>query len=440
MEGDWKPGVARNYNNPSIEDLLDDKTRNKVASDLRKGLNSKELANKLKPSKPVATYKSQNYTGKATPKSLPSKDQDLVSSMASKLQKLEKTNEVQRKEIKDQTRVISNLRAEVATLKKVSNEDYFEEYKKLQDENTQLKQQVAEMEEFLSDYGLKWVGNEPQGQLDVESLMQNIPASDPMYRYNLPREIDVLVLERRIEELNILAERDASKMVSEGGIHRFKAPERITITFFKNGLVLEGFPFKPYSSNQAQSILSDILDGYFPYDLKRKFPNGVPLKLVDRTSEMFSAAKNVVNTQNEGSLGLLSKDQFLSQLPQNVIKGGNVIPVREEVGRAFREEKSGTIEVFTHVDEFLLKSKEPKDKITTLRIRTEDGKRNLIIKMWYGDKLQDLRTYIETNREKSGNYEIRSTFPAKVFEYKDNRTLEELEMTPNFALALRALD
>jgi hypothetical protein len=35
-------------------------------------------------------------------------------------------------------------------------------------------------------------------------------------------------------------------------------------------------------------VLSDILDGFFPYDLKKKFPDGVPLKPVDCTDEDYN--------------------------------------------------------------------------------------------------------------------------------------------------------
>ena len=34
-------------------------------------------------------------------------------------------------------------------------------------------------------------------------------------------------------------------------------------------------------------MLGDILDGYFPYDLKKKYPEGVPLKMVDKTTELY---------------------------------------------------------------------------------------------------------------------------------------------------------
>lgn len=34
-------------------------------------------------------------------------------------------------------------------------------------------------------------------------------------------------------------------------------------------------------------MLSDVLDGYFPFDLKKKYPEGVPLRPVDLTDEMY---------------------------------------------------------------------------------------------------------------------------------------------------------
>lgn len=42
-----------------------------------------------------------------------------------------------------------------------------------------------------------------------------------------------------------------------------------------------------------QSVLSDILDGYFPYDLKNKYPEGVPLKPVDLTEEAYTESTKV---------------------------------------------------------------------------------------------------------------------------------------------------
>ena len=41
-------------------------------------------------------------------------------------------------------------------------------------------------------------------------------------------------------------------------------------------------------------MLSDILDGYFPYDLKHKYPEGVPLKPVDMTDDNYTEAMKVI--------------------------------------------------------------------------------------------------------------------------------------------------
>jgi hypothetical protein len=38
---------------------------------------------------------------------------------------------------------------------------------------------------------------------------------------------------------------------------------------------------------KAQALLTDLMDGFFPYDLKDEYPDGVPLKVVDRTAEKF---------------------------------------------------------------------------------------------------------------------------------------------------------
>jgi UBX domain-containing protein 11 len=58
-------------------------------------------------------------------------------------------------------------------------------------------------------------------------------------------------------------------------MHEFKKLDPIQIFFFKNGIIVAGDKFAPYYSKEAQNVLSDILDGYFPYDLKKKYPEGV---------------------------------------------------------------------------------------------------------------------------------------------------------------------
>ncbi len=38
--------------------------------------------------------------------------------------------------------------------------------------------------------------------------------------------------------------------------------------------------------------MADILEGYFPYQLKRVYPGGTLLKVVDKTDEAYTAEKS----------------------------------------------------------------------------------------------------------------------------------------------------
>ena len=160
----------------------------------------------------------------------------------------------------------------------------------------------------------------------------------------LPKEIDTEVLTKRIEELNFIAEKQKIVKGKEG-MHQFQKVQEVLIFFFKNGLIIKGHPYYAYNSKEAQSVLSDILDGYFPFDLKKKYPDGVPLKPVDCTDEDYNSetTKNNPKFKAFGDLekdagpGGLSKEEFLSQFPKNVIKNGNIIPIREELEKRFRD-------------------------------------------------------------------------------------------------------
>ena len=298
------------------------------------------------------------------------------------------------------------------------------------------------MKKFLHKYGVKWVGNKPEGELDTRALDQDLSGSDPRYRYNLPHEIDIRVLARRVQELNIIAEQDAGRWVAQGNMRQFKALDSVPIFFFQNGLVLKGFPFRPYSSHEAQSLLSDLLDGFFPYDLKKKYPDGVPLSVVDKTNEPFRPQDSNIRSVEDRDLGFLSKEQFLGQLPDSVIKDGKVIPIKEDIARILgaetKPQQEGSVEIRTHVDDRLA-SGESDLRFTSLRIKTETGKKTLMVKLLYTDNIETLKRLLEPHSETHGRFEIRSTFPAKVFDVRDPSSLESLGLVPNYALALRGI-
>ena len=59
---------------------------------------------------------------------------------------------------------------------------------------------------------------------------------------------------------------------------------------FRDGFQLRGGPLRSYQQSSNRSFVKDLLDGYFPFELKREFPEGVPFKLVDQTHVAFDSA------------------------------------------------------------------------------------------------------------------------------------------------------
>jgi len=208
------------------------------------------------------------------------KDSDLLTSMAARLSQLEKLNQSLRLEVKEKGLTINTLKLENEKLRLASDTNNVKEVSEIIQERDKYRKQAQEMEKFLSDYGLKWIGEDSsgkgkhEGQFNSKAINKELDHKAPAYRSNLPSEIDTEVLTRRIEELNFIAEKE--KIVTNAyGMKEFKPLDPVQIFFFKNGIIIKGYNFQPYYSKEAQSILSDILDGYFPYDLKKRYPEGV---------------------------------------------------------------------------------------------------------------------------------------------------------------------
>lgn len=109
----------------------------------------------------------------------------------------------------------------------------------------------------------------------------------PKYNYRLPSEIDIRTVATRIDELNIGMHKDGASSTEvykdKDGIHKIRKAEPLPIGFFADGIAIKSYPFFSYKSKESLQVLADILDGYFPYILKAKYPNGVFMKVIDKT-------------------------------------------------------------------------------------------------------------------------------------------------------------
>lgn len=149
------------------------------------------------------------------------------------------------------------------------------------------------------------------------------------------------VLLTRVEELNQLAGDGCGQLVPGQGAggHAvvLHTPDPVRLVVFKDGLQLHRLPGKPYGDPLTDIILRDVLDGYFPSPLRTEFPEGVPIKVIDRSRDSLRDALSPVNHPAlRGTAGgsnvrtfhdiesfegePLARDKFLAKLPQSVIR------------------------------------------------------------------------------------------------------------------------
>ncbi|XP_063091880.1 UBX domain-containing protein 11 isoform X9 [Cavia porcellus] len=94
-------------------------------------------------------------------------ESELMTSMTRKMQELEQQVQAQTDEILSKDQKILALEELVKTLQQHQGEVTMQRQEELETLCTQLQRQVGEMERFLSDYGLQWVG-EPMDQENSE--------------------------------------------------------------------------------------------------------------------------------------------------------------------------------------------------------------------------------------------------------------------------------
>ena len=83
------------------------------------------------------------------------------------------------------------------------------------------------------------------------------------------------LVRRAVSELNSLAHGGGGEIVRKrDGSHGFVTPS-LSLTFWKDGLQLDESSLRPYETAETAAFLRDLLDGFFPYELKHAFPEGV---------------------------------------------------------------------------------------------------------------------------------------------------------------------
>ncbi|NXE29159.1 UBX11 protein, partial [Ardeotis kori] len=395
-------------------------------------------------------------------------DTDLMSSMMEKITLLEQKVEKQAQEIQLKDRRIAELEEKMKTLQKGEDAPDSSTAEELEIRCLQLQIQVWEMEQFLNDYGLIWVGERHEQLEDLELLQdkEELPARSlwkPGEAVVSKHQVDFDLILENVKDLNVLAGEGVSQIEHTPGGARLRQPEPLPLTLYQNGIVMFNGPFRPYEDPSAQQCLQDIMDGYFPSELQTRYPDGVPLQVTDRRDVVFQerdlsgsfpgygqvvghSKSSEVQATTEIPGARVSLEQFLNK-PSKSSKHGEVMGVRcwaraaQQGSDGARSSKEILVETpRLSALERVKRTEEAEASapdVCTLRIKSESGEQTYVVKMLFTETIGDLRQHLARARGgDSDSYEIISTFPQRV--YTDNsRSLQECGLIPNASLLLQ---
>ncbi|XP_074659681.1 UBX domain-containing protein 11-like [Tubulanus polymorphus] len=406
-------------------------------------------------------------------------DMDLMSSMMSRIAQLELKIQFQDKEIHDKDRKIKAAEDKMKILirERESDGGEIEHIQELEKERHRLQKQVQDMEIFLADYGMVWVGEDSDkndSDSDQEELWRpgtSLPQDD---EFNVDYD---LVIEN-IKDLNVLAGDGESKIQHTTDGARLKATDPISLILYANGILMFNGPFRPFTDPFTYQCIKDLQDGYFPSELQTLYPDGIPFKVTDLRNVHFKDKRGVDVFCGEGQIlggktqpsnliptnlkdskseiettstlpaRLLSREQFLTKLPSSVIKNGKIIDIRGSISNTLSggPDAPGSVKLLQTKAVVDMKQRlnvNEDDRpvsardVTTLRIKSETGDETFVLKMKFHETIQDIRNYIDNNRaDDCSSYDIVSSFPKRVF--TDNEeTLLCAGLTPSATLHLK---
>ncbi|MEQ2286764.1 hypothetical protein AMECASPLE_005655 [Ameca splendens] len=400
---------------------------------------------------------STSTSGAALKQGAPPSDFELMAAMIHRITALENTVRSQAQEMDQKDETISVLEERLRSQKEsdlerapcLSSRDDLRKRCQL------LQNKVQEMENFLSDYGLIWVGD---GDTSDSEESQQTTSSGLSADRGFQMNFDLVL--QRIRELNVLAGEGESFIQATGSGAKLAKKDPIPLRLYRNGIVMFNSPFRSYQEHSTQECMQDLMDGYFPSELQQRFPDGVPFEVHDRRDEEFmfrlpwdtfpgdrlaDSGEKFTNSFGFMSGRKLTTDQFLSKLPKMVVKAGKVIHIRGSLRRTLQgssDAQSSEILIDTPVLQSkmdrtqMINSDKPAQEVITLKLKSEDGNHTYIMKMSLSETVSQLRGYLDKHRGPGQpSYDIISAYPRCSFS-DDGQTLQSCGLSENATLLL----
>ena len=383
-------------------------------------------------------------------------DASLIISITSRLTALEKQTKTLKNDLADKDNQIDLLTTYKSDLESVLYDhpdepslSLLNKVEQLQKENTNCKRQITEMALFLADYGMEWVGYHYDQNNQESASNHDIIATKQSKNHCVYFNISIML--QRIKELNSLINYQHIAKNERSNVYHFTSPPSISITFYTNGIFLKNGPLRTYELTETKQFLRDILDGYFPSELKEEYPNGVMFNATDCSNQICDT-----NTINVNAAKLISK------LSTKIVRDGKIIEQRLKVKSSNDSEviflNTPTAKLMQSTGSLLMHKSIGGIKVTTLRIKASSHNITLILKMNANDtvamvyelvdkylqimkqnKTQTLPIVEENDKTMPYEFELFTPFPKKSYHsYEEmQQTLHGVKLVPNATLFLR---
>ena len=467
-------------NSKNIEDIYSN-----IVKELNLGMNQdKNLIKQLE-------SKTKNKNSKTPYKfSVPNKktDEDLLLSMTKRLNIVEQNLKESNLKLKKKDEEINKLNMRIKELEKIksknekSDDDGFcENCSKMNKIIEQQSEYITKLYNFMQENGILISKSavDPKSQEEINKKLKNL--QNELNKLNseqeeennestgydkslLPKTIDIKVLARRIDEMNALIYEEQGSNAEfeseDGKIFKLKHKKEILISFYKNGLIIEGYQFFPYESEPSQKIIQDIIDGYSPYILHERYPHGVLMKVENHVKSLYepnkinAIDKNIKNLNDPGEQKYMSPKEFANIFPNKVIKNGNILNIKEDMENILGINQNNSNKNITDKEEnefnlYDIKDKEIKEEdLCKLKIKVVTVDKVINVKIHKNKNINDLfdfvKNYVNNNLKKISStlkinnitdYGFIMAFPFKILTYdkiinKEN-TLEKCGLFPS---------
>jgi predicted RNA-binding protein with RPS1 domain len=180
-------------------------------------------------------------------------DSDFTTTLLTRLADAEAETKSMRRQLVEKMGKVNSLESENAQLLALVEipSHLVEEINFYKAENDRLEAQIVDMNDFLRDYGLEWVGHSSSGS--------NTGSKEEFENQG----VNYHVFARKVEELNSQLSSEPAQIKSDSRrarlVHASELFDSVAITFYCDGIMIRRGPFKENKSESYISFVRDII-------------------------------------------------------------------------------------------------------------------------------------------------------------------------------------